>query len=760
MSTIKILSDRRQTETKGLRALAAMAFSGLGIIYADLGTSPLYTMNGLWPASGPVPSTEDVVGGTSALFWALTLVPLVKYAIICLYFGTDEGEGGCFALFVGLFPPRTASDDDRELTQYSAKDERVLDSTPVDRAGSGLLRKSKWPLMAWALFGTALIIADGVLTPAVSVVSAVAGIAVARPNVTDSTVPISIAFLVVLFLVQRWGTRRISWFFSPVMLVWFLLLAGTGISNILAYPGIFRAVDPSRAIMFFVRTKNYDALGGVILGLTGAEAMFASLGQFNPSSIRMGFALVYVSVVLAYFGQGARLIRDGAEVLPSLFYLTIPGGVGGVLYWVLFVVAIGACLIASQTLITAVFSLSQQLINMNAAPHFRMKQTSSQNQGQVYFASINYALLIAVVAVVGGFQTGVGLSHAFGFSVATVFFVTDTFLFLSIPFVKDLAWIFAILYFVFYAFIDGLFWGATLKKVPEGAWFPLGLGGILTIALLFYTYFRLKEDKFDDFNKSKLSRIIFRSANLADLRSADEKRVTFEEPVAKPITSETVLNQLELVPSSSTAHAGREEEEDELPAQPDERLWLAIPEGHLELARIPTFAIFHKTSSTGRGVPAVFQTFLRRWPSLPRVVIFLSTRVVGLAHVEEEDRYLISKVRSLEGFYGVTVRLGFRDQLPNFVRDLLPRIIAMEAASNPVTAERHVKEIIEAGKNTTHILPNYVLESRLRGNEPWPVVRRWMIEQVYDRIRVMFPDERARGDGNENVIHVGVPAAI
>jgi KUP system potassium uptake protein len=335
MSTPAILENghnaKRSAVTLHGFPLAVLTFQTLGIIYSDIGTSPLYVLNGIWPASGEVPSEEDIIGGISAIIWSLTILPLIKYVIISLHFGTHEGEGGTFALFQGLFPPEDKDfDADRTLTGDS-----VNKATSFGNSGSLQLKETfRWPLLFWCLFGTSLTIADGIFTPAVSVTSAVAGIAVSKPSVNSDTVPISIAILVVLFLSQRFGTAKLAFLFAPVAFVWFLILMGTGIYNITFHPGIFRAFDPSRAVMLFVRTKDYDILAGVLLALTGCEAMFANLGHFNSLSIQISFStFVYPALVLAYLGQGARLIVDKEAVFSNIFYQTIPGPTNGPLYW-------------------------------------------------------------------------------------------------------------------------------------------------------------------------------------------------------------------------------------------------------------------------------------------------------------------------------------------------------------------------------------------------------------------------------------------
>lgn len=734
--------ERKALKVHGIK-LFALAFSTLGIIYSDIGTSPLYVLNGIWPASGPVPPEEDIIGGLSAIIWSLTLLPLLKYVVIALEFGTGEGEGGPFALFMTLFPKPEY--DGRNLTTYPTIQSRVH----ADENRLGKLARFRWPLMVWAIFGTGLTLADGVLTPAVSVVSAVEGIAVAKPSVANATAGVSIAFLFGLFAIQRVGTQKISLVFAPVTAIWLALLGATGIYNITTYPGIWRAYDPSRAIMWFVRTKDYDQLSGVLLAITGCEAMFANLGQFNKAAIRIGFGMyAYPMLILAYLGQGAKLIND-ASVINNVFYLTIPGKTGGALYWIVFVFGILATLIASQAMITGTFSLVHQLIGMQSFPAVRIEHTSSITPGQVYIGVLNWLLMIGTIAVVGGFGSNTALTSAYGFAVATVLFVTTTLIAISIPFVKHLPYVLGLAFFIFFGFLDGLFWGAALKKVPHGAWFPLGLGGILTILMAFWTWGRELEESFDNANNQKLSRIIVNST------PSDPIKVALP---SSPMTGH-VDEELELHTVLEGQSDPQEEEVDqELNDQSD--LYLKKPDGDLlKLERIPVMAIFHRNDSAGKGVPHSFASFLQRYPALPQVVIFLSTRVVAIPYVPLEDRYTINKVRSVQGFFTITMRMGYLDRAPPSASEILPTLIALEARSSSSTTR--IALIQAASGTTTHVVPSYWLISRTTRWRAWSWVRRLLVEEVYGRARVVFPDPGNAPDAvNDNTIHVAVAAVI
>ncbi|KIP04939.1 hypothetical protein PHLGIDRAFT_92762 [Phlebiopsis gigantea 11061_1 CR5-6] len=735
MSALSALEQACETKRSAVEvrgwSLLVLTFQTLGIIYSDIGTSPLYVLNGIWSPTGPVPSREDVIGGLSAIVWSLTLLPLCKYVFVCLQFGTSEGEGGTYALFQGLFPPkRNDLDDDRTLTGDSFK--KFGSESPSSQLSSKLW----WPLLVMSLFGTSLTLADGIFTPAVSVTSAVGGIAVAKPSVGNDVTGISIAFLVALFLVQSRGTSLLAWLFAPVTFVWLLLLAITGIVNITTFPGIWRAIDPSRAVLLFVRTRDYDLLAGVLLAVTGCEALFANLGQFNRRSIQLSFScFVYPSLVLAYLGQGARLIHDGESVLSNLFYNTIPGRSNGPLFWVMYVFAILATLIASQAMITATFSLVQQLINMRNLPAFRMVYTSERIQGQVYIPSINWALMIVIVIVVAAFKSSTALTNAYGFAVATVMITTTALVAIQFKYVKGLpAWT-GLFFFLVFGFIDGLFWGAALRKIPHGAWVPLMIGVILLISILFWTWAKKLEDNFDGSTRENLRHIIVCKDDI-DHGARDEK--------ASHSTDEPTVEENMHTPSHSDGAHGS--------------VVIRKP-----LTRIPICAIFHKLT-TGRGVPHAFATFLRRWPALPRLVIFLSVRVLPVPRIPPSNRYFVTRVRSIEGFYGVTYCLGFRDDFDVQVTEIVNRICELESRANPEGSLALAKELREVSESYTHIVPYYTVKSHNKPGGKFRVVQNWarrlFVEEIYQRISTMFPETTNWLGSTDEIIRVGVHAAI
>ncbi|KAI0782842.1 potassium transporter [Abortiporus biennis] len=694
-------------------AILTLSFQTLGIVYSDIGTSPLYTLNGLWPTTGPVPPKEDVIGGLSAIIWALTLLPLCKYVFICLRFGTGEGEGGTFALYQGLFPPKMEFDNDHRDSLTLEKIQAKHGSERSAKVPPTISEKARWPLFFWCIFGTSLTLADGIFTPAVSVTSAVAGIAIAKPSVENSVIPISIAFLVVFFLVQSRGTSQLGFTFAPVTAAWFALIAATGIVNICQYPGVFRAFDPSRAILLFVRTKNYDILAGVILALTGCEAMFASMGHFTALSIQISFScIVYPAVILAYLGQGARLIVDGETVLSNLFYATIPGAVNGPLYWIMFVFAILATFIACQTLITASFSLVQQLMSMHVVPPLRTVYTSETIRGQVYIPAVNWFLMFITILVVGVFKNPVALTNAYGFSVATVMFSTTILISIQMRYVKHWHIIVSAAFLLVFGFLDGLFWGASLKKVPEGAWVPLMIGCILMLLMSFWTWAKGLEDKLDtEHTQESLLQNHFSSSVKETSEKSDSSIMENDDDPAEIL--EVVSGQ-------------------------------RLEVGATELVRLPTCAVFHRLNASA-GIPPSFIGFIRKWPALPRIVIFITVRGLHIARAPTEDRYSVHKIDAIEGFYSVTYNLGFRDTFDVNADGIIERICSIEARHNPRMSSAIVKEIRDvARRSTTHIVPRYLVVSKKIGHgRAWFVfnwIRSVLIEDVYRRLATLFPE--------------------
>ena len=432
------------------RYLALMSLGALGIVYGDIGTSPLYAMRECFSGSHPIAVTSaNVLGVLSLIFWSLVVVISVKYLIFVLR-ADNRGEGGILAL-MALVRPRIAG-----------------------RKWTG------WLIASIGIFGAALLYGDGVLTPAISVLSAVEGLSLAAPTFRNLVLPTTIAILIGLFLFQKSGTRRVGAVFGPVTLVWFVALALLGLRHVLRDPQVFAAINPVRAVDFFLRNRweGFVTLGTVFLVVTGGEALYADLGHFGKRPIRIAwFSVVLSSLLLNYFGQGAFLLSNPGAA-PNVFYLMAPE-------WALYpmvVLATAATVIASQAVISGVFSLTRQAIQLGYTPRLEISHTSSREIGQVYIALVNWALMAGCIALVIGFGSSSNLAAAYGVAVTTTMVITTILLFVVERELWQWKLALALLFSGFFLVIDLAFFGANMLKVAHGGWFPLVVAlGIFTV---------------------------------------------------------------------------------------------------------------------------------------------------------------------------------------------------------------------------------------------------------------------------------------
>ncbi len=430
------------------RYLAILSLGALGVVYGDLGTSPLYALRECFHGEHRVPGTvPNILGVLSLVFWALIIVISIKYLLLVMR-ADNRGEGGILALMALLGPRRG------------------------ERS-----KQSHFFLVSLGLFGAALLYGDGVVTPAISVLSAVEGLDVATPLFTPYIVPITIVILVALFLFQKRGTGGVGAVFGPVMVLWFVTLGVLGAYEISLRPGILAAVNPYHAVRFFLlnRVHGFLVLGAVVLALTGAEALYADMGHFGRRPIRLAwFALVLPSLMLNYFGQGALLLRDPAALANPFFHLA-PA-------WALYpMVALAtiATIIASQAVISGAFSLTRQAVQLGYSPRVEVDHTSAREIGQIYIPGVNWALMLATIALVLGFRSSSNLAAAYGVAVTTTMTITTILLY----FVERELWGWklplALGLTVLFLVIDLSFWGANMVKVAQGGWFPLAVAALV-----------------------------------------------------------------------------------------------------------------------------------------------------------------------------------------------------------------------------------------------------------------------------------------
>ena len=434
------------------RGMAKLTLAALGVVYGDIGTSPLYALKEVFGgAHHPVPIDEaNVLGILSLVFWALMLVVSIKY-IVFIMRAHNKGEGGIMALMA--------------LVLRSEK----------DPARARLL-------MLLGLFGAALFYGDGLITPAISVLSAVEGLEVATPALKSYVIPLSLAVLAALFAFQKRGTGSVGALFGPIMIVWFLTIAALGLAGILRAPQVLSAVNPAYAMEFLGShgALGFLSLGAVVLVVTGAEALYADMGHFGSGPVRIAWStLVLPALGLNYFGQGALLIVD-PKTIENPFYLLAPG-------WALYplvALATMATIIASQAVISGAFSLTQQAMQLGYAPRMEIEHTSSRQMGQIYVPAINRTLFVGVAALVLGFGSSTALAAAYGIAVTGTMAITTVLAYVVARRIWHWKRPASLALFGFFLAIDVGFLSANAMKIVDGGWFPLafGLGAFLLMS--------------------------------------------------------------------------------------------------------------------------------------------------------------------------------------------------------------------------------------------------------------------------------------
>ena len=425
------------------KALAALALGALGVVYGDIGTSPLYAVQVTFGEQGIPVSPENVLGVLSLIFWSLILVVSLKYVVFIMR-ADNKGEGGIMALMA--------------LAQRGAH-------------GNARLRRV---IVVLGLFGASLFYGDGVITPAVSILSAVEGVKVAAPALDRFIVPITLVIVIALFAVQKRGTATMGAMFGPIMMLWFATLAALGLFQVVQQPQVLYALNPWHAVVYFHDNGAHAflALGGVVLCLTGAEALYADMGHFGKRPIRIAwFGYVSPALVINYFGQGALLMHQPTAV-SNPFFLMVPEG----LLYPMIALATVATIIASQAVITGAFSMTREAIQLGFAPRMAIKHTSKETQGQIFLPWVNSILMLLILGAVVGFRSSENLAAAYGIAVTGTMAITTC---LALVVARRLwGWNRVLVVFagVIFLIIDVAFFSANAIKIEHGGWFPLVLG--------------------------------------------------------------------------------------------------------------------------------------------------------------------------------------------------------------------------------------------------------------------------------------------
>ncbi|XP_056689359.1 potassium transporter 5 isoform X2 [Spinacia oleracea] len=454
----------------------SLAFQSIGVIYGDIGTSPLYVYASTF--TDGIKNSDDILGVLSLIYYTITLLPLIKYVFIVLR-ANDNGKGGTFALYsllcrnakVGLLPSQ--QDEDQEVSNYQLE-------LPSNQLGLSLKLKNllenstiaKYILLLVTMLSTSLVIGDGVLTPSISVLSAVGGLKAASPVFTEA---------------QRFGTDKVGYSFAPIVGIWFLVNAGIGVFNFIKYdPTVIKALNPWYIVQYFQRNGKdaWVSLGGVVLCVTGTEALFADVGHFSVKSIQISMSSVaYPALMLTYSGQ-ASFLRLNQHEVSNAFYSAIPKAI----YWPMFVIAVVAAIIASQAMISGTFSIIQQSLALGCFPRVKVVHTSTKFEGQVYIPEINYILMLASILVTVAFKTTEKIGHAYGIAVVFAETITSSFMVLVMLVIWKKHIMVVIMYVCCIMSVEFIYLSSVLYKFPHGGYFPIAFASILLSVMFIWNY--------------------------------------------------------------------------------------------------------------------------------------------------------------------------------------------------------------------------------------------------------------------------------
>ena len=614
--------DVRRKQTFRGRYLFWLAYQSIGVIYGDIGTSPLYVYSSTFSSE---PSHDDLLGALSLIIWTLTLMVSVKYVMIVLK-ADDEGEGGTFAVYSLLSRyARIVRRDPRE--ERSIKMERV--KTNELKTGSKSARNfmersafMKALLKFVGVLGVSLVMSDGVLTPAQSVLGAIQGLEIVKSDITSSTiVGTTCAILVCLFLIQPLGTAKIGSAFAPIVIIWLVFNLCFGIYNLAKFDySVLKAFSPYFAGAYFVRNKTdgWRSLGGILLAFTGVEALFADLGAFTERAIQLSWlCFAFPCLLLAYIGQAAYISQNkGAYSNP--FFNSVPPG----MFYPSLVVAILAAIVASQTMITATFQLLSQIIKLSYFPQVKIRHTSKVFHGHIYIPWVNWLLMVGTICVTAAYSNTTKLGEAYGVCVILVTFITTSMVSLVALIVWRLHFLIVIAGFLVFGTLDGLYLSSALTKVPNGAWFTLCLAVLLSSIFVLWRYG--KENQWHAEGEDRVAP----SQLLTELPKNAEK--DGDAPV------------LRLSPSM----------------------------GGAPVSRLRGVGIFFDKTGSPNGTPSVFMHFLQKFQAAPAVVVFFHIRPLSTPMIAPEERFSVSRCfpranwdSTLRDFYRITIRHGYLDEV-------------------------------------------------------------------------------------------------
>ncbi|XP_034685174.1 putative potassium transporter 12 [Vitis riparia] len=576
----------------------ALAFQTLGVVYGDMGTSPLYVFSDVF-SKVPIESEVDVLGALSLVMYTIALLPFAKYVFIVLK-ANDNGEGGTFALYslicryakVNMLPNRQVADE--QISSFRLK----LPTPELERAlniKDSLERRSslRTLLLLLVLMGTSMIIGDGILTPAMSVMSAVSGLqGEIRGFGTNAVVLVSVIILVGLFSIQQFGTSKVGFTFAPALALWFFCLGSIGIYNIYKYDiTVLRAFNPAYVYLFFKKNsiQAWSALGGCVLCITGAEAMFADLGHFSVRAIQIAFTcVVFPCLLLAYMGQAAYLMKHPHST-GRIFYDCVPDG----LFWPVFVIATLAAMIASQAMISATFSCIKQSMALGCFPRLKIIHTSRKLMGQIYIPVINWFLMIMCVVVVASFRSTTDIANAYGIAEVGVMIVSTTLVTLVMLLIWQINLFLALCFPLVFGTVELIYLSAVLTKIKDGGWLPLVFASCFLCVMYIWNYGSV---------------------------------LKYQSEVREKISMDLMLDL-----GSS-----------------------------LGTVRVPGIGLLY--NELVQGVPSIFGQFLLSLPAIHSTVVFVCIKYVPIPVVPQEERFLFRRVCPRDyHMFRCVARYGYTD---------------------------------------------------------------------------------------------------
>ncbi|KAL5826694.1 hypothetical protein ACOSQ3_018530 [Xanthoceras sorbifolium] len=576
----------------------ALAFQTLGVVYGDMGTSPLYVFTDVFSKVN-IDTEVDILGALSLVMYTITLLPLAKYVFVVLK-ANDNGEGGTFALYslisryakVNKLPNHQPADEQissfrlKLPTPELARAIRIKDK--LERKGS-----LKTMLLLLVLMGTSMVIGDGILTPAISVMSAVSGLqGEIKGFGTTAVVIVSIILLIALFSIQQFGTGKVGFMFAPVLALWFFSLGSIGLYNLFEHDiSVIRAWNPAYIYLFFKKNTSdaWSALGGCVLCVTGAEAMFADLGHFSVKSIQIAFTfVVFPCLLLAYMGQAAYLMKH-PESATRIFYDSVPDS----LFWPVFIIATLAAMIASQAMISATFSCVKQSMALGCFPRVKIIHTSKKLMGQIYIPVVNWFLMIMCIVVVSIFQSTTDIANAYGIAEVGVMIVSTT----LVTLVMLLIWqsnLFLVLCFpLVFGSVELIYLSAVLSKITEGGWLPLVFASFFLCVMYIWNYGSV---------------------------------LKYQSEVREKISMDSLLD------------LGSD----------------------LGTVRVPGIGLVY--NQLVQGIPSIFGQFLRSLPAIHSTIVFVCIKYVPVPVVPQEERFLFRRVGPKDyHIFRCIARYGYKD---------------------------------------------------------------------------------------------------